>query len=161
MLRVVNTNTGTSARGLSIYTAAGKPPIVVENPNSGKATNLNADKVDGLDSSQLKASCPAGTQSLGGACIESSMRGTARLSSASSTCAGIGRRLPTSAELDAFRQQPNVTIGSNASEIPGAEWSGAIVVDQSSGAIAMTDAGAYYPADKNVSLTFRCVVSPS
>ncbi len=53
MLRVVNTNTGTYARGLSIYTADNKPPLVVENSKSGTATNLSADKVDGKDSSQL------------------------------------------------------------------------------------------------------------
>jgi hypothetical protein len=45
-------NTGTGA-GIQIQVAAGKPPISV-NGAAGKATNLNADRVDGLDSSQLQ-----------------------------------------------------------------------------------------------------------
>jgi hypothetical protein len=45
-------NTGTGA-GVQIQVAAGKPPITV-NGAAGKATNLNADKLDGLDSTQLQ-----------------------------------------------------------------------------------------------------------
>jgi hypothetical protein len=44
-----NTTGGTSARGLSITVPAGRPPIVV-NSTAGKATNLNADRLDGIDS---------------------------------------------------------------------------------------------------------------
>ncbi len=52
LLRIVNLDTvGTSAKGLSIYVANNRPPLVVENPNSGTATNLSADKLDGKDSS--------------------------------------------------------------------------------------------------------------
>jgi hypothetical protein len=46
------TNTG-SGGGLGISVRAGKAPIVV-NASAGKATNLNADKLDGIHSSQLK-----------------------------------------------------------------------------------------------------------
>jgi hypothetical protein len=42
------TNTGLGS-GLGIAVRAGKAPIVV-NPLAGKATNLNADKLDGIDS---------------------------------------------------------------------------------------------------------------
>jgi len=53
VLQLTNTNgTGTSVRGLSISVASGKPPITV-NAGAGKATNLNADKLDGLDSTSL------------------------------------------------------------------------------------------------------------
>ena len=45
---LVITNTGTGA-GLGITVRAGKRPIIV-NSSAGKATNLNADKLDGLDS---------------------------------------------------------------------------------------------------------------
>ena len=52
VLSIQNTNStgGTSARGLSITVPAGRAPIVVSS-TSGKATNLNADKLDGIDSS--------------------------------------------------------------------------------------------------------------
>lgn len=50
MFQVTNTGTG---RGIGITVAAGKAPIVV-NATAGKAVNLNADKVDGLTSSQLQ-----------------------------------------------------------------------------------------------------------
>jgi hypothetical protein len=75
------------------------PPLAVN--SNGKVANLNADKLDGLDSSALRTRCPAGTQSLGGGCIENTVRGTDRLSDASSTCAGLGRRLPTAASPSA------------------------------------------------------------
>jgi hypothetical protein len=42
------TNTGTGA-GLGITVEGGNPPIVVD-PSAGKATNLNADELDGLSS---------------------------------------------------------------------------------------------------------------
>ena len=48
-LRLANTGSG-SALGLSVR--AGKAPLVV-NARAGKATNLNADKLDGLDSRQF------------------------------------------------------------------------------------------------------------
>jgi hypothetical protein len=47
MLQVTNTGTG---RGIGITVAAGKAPIVV-NSSAGKAINLNADKLDGKNSS--------------------------------------------------------------------------------------------------------------
>jgi hypothetical protein len=48
-LQVTNTSTGTGATALGLTTASGHPPFTV---NSGtKVTNLNADKLDGLDSS--------------------------------------------------------------------------------------------------------------
>lgn len=49
-LRNTNSAGGTSARGLGITVPAGRPPIVV-NSSAGKATNLDADKLDGYSSS--------------------------------------------------------------------------------------------------------------
>jgi hypothetical protein len=49
-LLVQNTGTGP---GLQITVGAGKAPITVP-ANAGKATNLNADKLDGLDSTALQ-----------------------------------------------------------------------------------------------------------
>ena len=48
-LQVVNNKTEPGSRGLQVTVAANKPPIVV-NASAGKAPNLNADKLDGKDS---------------------------------------------------------------------------------------------------------------
>jgi FlaG/FlaF family flagellin (archaellin) len=53
-LQIINTGTGTGAGGIGISVAAGKPPIVV-NVDAGKAPNLNADKLDGRDSTAFLA----------------------------------------------------------------------------------------------------------
>jgi hypothetical protein len=51
-LQVTNTSTLTGSTPLSLTAASGKPPLIV---NSGtKVTNLNADRLDGLDSSQFQ-----------------------------------------------------------------------------------------------------------
>lgn len=54
VLQVTNTNTagGTSAKGIGITVPAGRAPISV-NSTAGKATNLDADKLDGLDSTKF------------------------------------------------------------------------------------------------------------
>jgi hypothetical protein len=61
-LHVVNTNTGSAAAGIGIQTATNKPPLVVN--SSQKVGHLNADLLDGLDSSALQkritGSCPDG-----------------------------------------------------------------------------------------------------
>ncbi len=58
VLQLTNTNAngGTSVKGLGITVPAGRAPITV-NASAGKATNLNADLVDGMDAS---AFLPAG-----------------------------------------------------------------------------------------------------
>jgi hypothetical protein len=72
-LKITNTGSG-PALGLSV--AAGKAPLTV-NSSAGKATNLNADKLDGLDSTAFEphahriyaniTSATAGEQSAGSA----------------------------------------------------------------------------------------------
>jgi hypothetical protein len=53
-LQVTNTSTGAGATALGLNTASGHPPFTV---NSGtKVTNLNADKLDGLDSTAFYSS---------------------------------------------------------------------------------------------------------
>jgi len=62
-LQVTNTNTGASAAGIGISVASGKPPLVVS--SSTKVSQLNADLLDGLDSSKLQrrvtGACANGT----------------------------------------------------------------------------------------------------
>jgi hypothetical protein len=48
-LVVTNTSSGSNATALGLNVASGTPPITVS-AGAGKATNLNADKVDGIDS---------------------------------------------------------------------------------------------------------------
>ena len=53
-LQVTNTSTGAGATALGLNVASGKPPFTV---NSGtKVANLNADKLDGIDSSGFLSS---------------------------------------------------------------------------------------------------------
>jgi hypothetical protein len=51
-LQLVNNSTGAAATALNLTVASGKPPLTV-NAAAGKATNLNADKLDGTSSSGL------------------------------------------------------------------------------------------------------------
>jgi hypothetical protein len=51
-LQLINQSTASGATALSLSVASGKPPLKV-NSAAGKATNLDADKVDGLDSTRL------------------------------------------------------------------------------------------------------------
>jgi hypothetical protein len=51
MLSVDNNSSATGATGLEILTEAGKPPMMVN--RTTRVTNLNADRLDGKDSSQL------------------------------------------------------------------------------------------------------------
>jgi hypothetical protein len=51
-LAITNSNTGSNAGALSLTVASGKPPIVVS-AGAGKATGLNADKLDGVDSNSF------------------------------------------------------------------------------------------------------------
>src|SRR5262245_1920257 len=49
-LQVTNNSAAAGASGIGVTVASGKPPLVISS-GAGKATNLNADKVDGKDSS--------------------------------------------------------------------------------------------------------------
>jgi hypothetical protein len=66
-LLVSNTNTGSNAAGLSLNVASHHAPLVV-NSDAGKATNLDADKRDGNDSSSFlpKTGTAANASKLGG-----------------------------------------------------------------------------------------------
>jgi hypothetical protein len=51
-MKLINNNTSTAATALRLQTAASNPPMTVNSET--KVDNLNADKVDGLDSTELK-----------------------------------------------------------------------------------------------------------
>lgn len=98
-LRIINNSTASTATALNLSVASGRPPLTV-NPSAGKATNLNADKVDGES-----FTCPAGTLLHEGVCIETTKHTAATFSNAESVCLSERRRLPTVAELQTFRNR--------------------------------------------------------
>jgi hypothetical protein len=53
-LQITNTSDDSAATALTLNVKDGKAPLKVANPNSGIATNLNADQIDGLDSTELR-----------------------------------------------------------------------------------------------------------
>lgn len=52
MLRLTNNNSGTDDTALELKVQSGEAPMVV-NPEAGKATNLNADRLDGKESTEF------------------------------------------------------------------------------------------------------------
>ncbi len=77
----------------------------------------NADRLGGLDASDLKIRCPGDTFPVADACVEKSPRVPAAYGTALGTCAGIGtpkgpgRRLPTHGELTAALAGPSIAPG--------------------------------------------------
>ncbi|HEU0114947.1 MAG TPA: hypothetical protein VFQ80_09725 [Thermomicrobiales bacterium] len=96
-----------------------------------------------------KSSCPSGTQKFVHVCIEKTARPPAAFADASAACAAEKRRLPTSAELDGFRQQSGVTLASPA------EWSSDFT--SATSATVMSDAGAFGNNALTTATPFRCV----
>ena len=98
---------------------------------------------------RARSTCPSGTQKFTHVCIVNGPARTAALfANASATCAAAKRRLPTSAELDGFRQQPGSTV-------TVAEWSSDFT---SATTVIATNAGGSFE-DSGIfgSLPFRCV----
>jgi hypothetical protein len=96
-----------------------------------------------------KSSCPAGAQKFVHMCIEKTDRQPEPFVQASEACAADQRRLPTSAELDAFRQQPGITLASPD------EWTSDFT--SAASALGISDAGNYVDNALPNSLPFRCV----
>jgi len=67
-----------------------------------------ADKLDDLDSADLKVRCAADTTFHAGACIEKAARSAATHEAAKDTCEALKRRLPSEDELRTFRYVPGV-----------------------------------------------------
>jgi hypothetical protein len=98
---------------------------------------------------RARSTCPSGTQKFAHVCIEKTARSAAIFSDASATCAAARRRLPTSAELDAFRQQSGVTLANPS------EWTSNFT--SSTQVLAITDAGTYLELTLPTLDPFRCV----
>ena len=105
--------------------------------------------VVGTEKVRAKSTCPSGTQKFAHVCIENGpARTAATFANASATCAAAKRRLPTSAALDGFRQQPGgaVTV---------AEWSSDFT--SATTVIAINAGGSFEDSGIFGSLPFRCV----
>jgi hypothetical protein len=104
----------------------------------------------------LALAAPSGTKKFAHVCIEN---GPARtedtFANASDTCAAAKRRLPTFAELDAFRQQPGITIGSTSGNRTFPEWTSEFT--DLSTSIVLLDNGNTAAANQTTLEPFRCV----
>jgi hypothetical protein len=87
MLKVDNNGTGSA---LQLEAGAGKPPLVVK-ANSGTATNFSADRLDGMDSSQL---APRGYAQVSVSCAATSNPATTNLCQFSNSKGIIGIKRP-------------------------------------------------------------------
>jgi hypothetical protein len=123
MLRINNNNAGANATALNLQVEPGKPPMTVD--SSVRVDNLNADRLDGQDSSAFlgvnakaadsdtvdghHAECPpgnppGGTLVIRGFCFDVSPRGPAEsVFTASDTCRQAGGFLPTTLLLRSTR----------------------------------------------------------
>jgi len=100
--------------------------------------------------------CPADTTLFTGVCIENTARTPADHSTATRTCAAVGRRLPSGGELQGFRDIPGITLTTNG------EWTddlGDITAKPSFVYLAVTDNGNGV-LEANVPTAYRCVAGP-
>ena len=103
-----------------------------------------------VDEARGAAGCPSGTRKFVRVCIDRDARPRETFRDASATCAAIARRLPTGAELEAFRQQDDIALFEY-------EWTGDIIDETT--ALVMNDTGQYDQGaiHESVPLPFRCV----
>lgn len=76
------------------------------------ANASNAALLGGLTPAQLTDRCPPGTRAYAGACFEALARTAATWPAAAEICGDAGRRLPSLDELEGFRREPGVVLGS-------------------------------------------------
>jgi hypothetical protein len=136
---------------LNLVVRAGQPPMAV-NATAGKATNLNADKVDGQS-----FACPGGTLFHEGVCIETTKRAFATFSTAQDDCLGEGRRLPSPEELQTFRNRSGHDFKGNV------EFTSEINFSSSSASPIVLSANLGYRLQTNQESVweYRCAVPPS
>jgi hypothetical protein len=137
--------------------SVGSPQLRQGAVRSGDIGNRQVSPID--TARALGFDCPAGTQYVGGVCIEPASRTASSQRVAEERCFRIGRRLPTVAELQLFRFEQGVSLAQ------GGEWTSAYV--------AYRDFNALWgvlvlPAEPYTSLAprfdsafpFRCVARP-
>lgn len=154
-LRVINANAGSTASGISIQTATGRPPLVVS--STAKVSRLNADLLDGLDSSALKVHCPGGMQLGGSLCFDANIRSAAGYQAAMTACSVAGFRLPAAGEL--------VQIFDHTGAPQAEHWTSTFIIESGFRAMAMFESPSrtfgYSEADVNTNIGYRCVADPT
>jgi hypothetical protein len=117
----------------------------------------NADTVGGQSPTSFKLSCPQGLTLAIGQCFETSLRTAATWSGANGTCGGLGRRVPTIAELDSARQN-NVAVGVPLNNY---EMSASINYDAAEAYWSIDPAGNRVRDPIANTRPFRCIQSPT
>lgn len=125
--------------------------------NDGAGSGLDADLLDGKDSTdfQLSNPCPSGTLFHEGACIETINRDPAGFPNAEATCLQAGRRLPTVAELQTFRLRQDLSGAEFTSHI----WFDANGSSETQKVMLVDQNGRQSVASGSAS--FRCVSAPN
>jgi hypothetical protein len=128
VLQLIQQSTAAGASGLGITVPAGKAPITV-NSTAGKATNLNADKLDSLDSTALQrrvsGTCAAG-QSISSiaaagtvSCETDDDSGTALRSELGTTDAGGPNEASDPVSYSKLKDIPADVVNRNAATLGG------------------------------------------
>jgi len=142
-----NADYATSAEAATKATNATNATNATHATSATTATNAgNAQTTDGR-----RLGCPAGTQEYAGVCIETTARAAASWYQASVTCGDLNRTIPTPSQLEGFRLQPGITLGSP-------EEATSVVVDFST-EVVMDDKGYAYNVLSSTELPFRCATS--
>jgi hypothetical protein len=130
--------------------------------SAGRA--FDASRLEGLPGTSYRLTCPPSDRPARlfySLCIESTDRAAATFSVASTACADLGGRLPTIAELESFRQQGNITLGSTGGGIVP-EWSAdPLDVTGPGHWWGIKDDGTLVSVAADTSVPFRCVYTPS
>ena len=108
LLTLKNLTTGTGGTALALNVASGHAPFTTN--SATRVTNLNADKLDGKDSTAFLQSCPSPLTGRYGRICVGSDGGSRTWIDALKYCAGYGLRLPSPSEA--------YTLASNY-DVPG------------------------------------------
>lgn len=142
---------------------------------TGVAVGLNADRVDGLNASEIIAqavaavggggggapgACPAGLSLTGGACIENAPRPAASFAAASAACGEAGRRLAPPDVLLHARTLEGVNLGSGemSNDISGITV-GTLALNGSvtQGYVTVNEAGSLGTNGLGEAAPYRCI----
>jgi hypothetical protein len=129
--------------------------------SAGRA--FDASRLEGLPGTSYRLTCPPADRPARlffSLCIESGDRAPALFATASSACADLGGRLPTIAELEAFRQQGSITLGGNSGG-DVAEWSADPAAASPAAWWVLKDNGTLDTELASETAPFRCLYTPS
>jgi hypothetical protein len=150
--KVTNTSTGAAA---SFKAAAGRPALAVN--TAAKVTKLNADQLDGMDSSAFLDTCPSPDTTKFGRICAGSDGATRGWSDALAYCAGLGLRVPSIGEA--------VTLAKNYAVVGLNEafWADDLWLESSTYVAAIVDqqGGIVERTDVNTQEQTVCVADPS